>query len=384
VLGPLKMRWSHIYLANKNYGEVRLGLTATPKYDVTKDTLEYISTEPGEGGGLSDTIVADFRMNDSFLLREKGFNNAEGLAGAVSPGRRLTWSNIARCYSSGDQFNCSTRRNGVNYITPTWEGFSAQAGWFEDDDWGAALRYRGSFAPFGGGTGLSKDDPWLFAASVGYEKFRDERLDVAGGGNAGFSRDLDEVAGSAAIKHKPTGLFAMGVFSNSQSDDSNVFGGFNGQGAPNMWAWNVQGGIQRRTSFLSLDKLGETALWGGYSDVHNGFAPGSSGVSSTNTPILCPGGAGCPNVGALGVAANMILPANTFPSIPFKTQVTGSDVTDWFIAFDQSFEAAAFHLYAVYQHFDNPTLNLIDINKNHVPLKLDGFDLGYVGGRMYF
>ena len=109
--GPIKMRWSHIYLANKNYGEVRLGLTATPKYDVTKDTLEYISTEPGEGGGLSDTIVADFRMNDSFLLREKGFNNAEGLAGAHG-GRALTWSNIARCYSSGDQFNCSTRRNG--------------------------------------------------------------------------------------------------------------------------------------------------------------------------------------------------------------------------------------------------------------------------------
>jgi hypothetical protein len=27
---------------------------------------------------------------------------------------------------------------------------------------------------------------------------------------------------------------------------------------------------------------------------------------------------------------------------------------------------------------------LIDKNLNHVPLKLDGFDLGYVGGRMYF
>jgi predicted porin len=382
VNGPIKMRWSHIYLANKNYGEVRLGLTATPKYDVTKDTLEYISTEPGEGGGLSDTIVADFRMNDSFLLREKGFNNAEGLAGAHG-GRALTWSNIARCYSSGDQFNCSTRRNGITYWTPTWEGFSASVGEFEDRDYSAALRYRGSFAPFGGGTGLSKDDPWLFAASVGYEKFRDERLDVAGGGNAGFSRDLDEVAGSAAIKNKPTGLFAMGVFSNSQSDDSNVVGVFNGQGAPNMWAWNVQGGIQRRTSFLSLDKLGETALWGGFSDVHNGFAPGSSSVSGT-TPILCPGNASCPDVGALGVAANMRLAPGTFPSIPFATQVTGSDVSDWFIAFDQGFEAAAFHLYAVYQHFDDPTLSLIDINKNHVPLKLDGFDLGYVGGRMYF
>ena len=135
---------------------------------------------------------------------------------------------------------------------------------------------------------------------------------------------------------------------------------------------------------MSLNKLGETSLWGGYSDVKNGFAPGNGSVSGT-TPVLCPGGsASCPNVGALGVAANMILPGNTFPSIPFATRVTGSDVNDSFIALNQGFDTAALHLYAVYQHFDDPTLSLIDVTKAHVPLKLDGFDLGYVGGRMYF
>ena len=81
--------------------EVRLGLTATPKYDVTKDTLEYISTQPGKG------------------------------------------------------------------------------------------RYRSSFAPFGGGTGLSKDDP-LLAASV---REIPRRLDIAGGGAAVFRLDFDELAG---------------------------------------------------------------------------------------------------------------------------------------------------------------------------------------------
>jgi len=35
-------------------------------------------------------------------------------------------------------------------------------------------------------------------------------------------------------------------------------------------------------------------------------------------------------------------------------------VNDWFIALDQNFEAAVFHLYAVYQHFDDPTLSLIE------------------------
>jgi predicted porin len=359
--GAINVRWSHIYLASKKWGEARLGLTATPKYDVTKDTMEYISTESGEGGGLSDTLVPDFRMNDSFLLREKGFNNAEGLAGALG-GRALTWSNIARCYSAGDQFNCSTRRNGIAYWSPTWNGFSASWGTFEDHDWSAAVRYRNTF-----------NDTWALAASAGYEKFRDERLQAAGGGLAGFQRDFDEWAGSAALKHKPSGLFVMGVWGVSDSSDTNVKGAFNGQGAPQMTDWNVQGGLQRKLGFLG--NLGESALWGGYSDVHDGFAPGSSGINSS--------GVACCQAGALGVAANMLLPANTFPSIPFSTQVTSSDVTTWFIAADQQLSAAAMHVYIAYEHFD-ADLSLIDSTRARVPINLDDFDLVYAGGRIYF
>ena len=105
------VRWSQMYLASKTYGTLNWGLTATPKYDITKNAMEYISTVKGEGGGLSDTLVSDFRMNPNFRLRPTGFNNAEGLSS-------LTWSNIARCYGASDQFNCSTRRNGVNYSSP--------------------------------------------------------------------------------------------------------------------------------------------------------------------------------------------------------------------------------------------------------------------------
>ena len=129
------VRWSQMYLASKTYGTLNWGQTATPKYDITKNAMEYISTVKGEGGGLSDTLVSDFRMNPNFRLRPTGFNNAEGLS-------NLTWSNIARCYGASDQFNCSTRRNGVNYSSPDWQGFNVQWGWFEDDDWGAALRYK--------------------------------------------------------------------------------------------------------------------------------------------------------------------------------------------------------------------------------------------------
>ena len=361
--GAINVRWSYLDLASKKWGETRLGLSATPKYDITKDTMEYISTEPGEGGGLSDTLVPDFRMNDSFLLREKGFNNAEGLAGALG-GRALTWSNIARCYSAGDQFNCSTRRNGVSYLSPTWNGFSTQWGVFEDDIWGGAVRYRNT----------TWNDNFLFAASAGYEKFTDERLQAAGGGFAGFKRDLDEWAGSAALKHKPTGLFVMSAWGVSDSSDSNVKGAFNGQGAPQMTSWDVQGGIQRKFGFLG--NLGDSALWGGFSEVHDGFAPGSSGINSNGVVL---GG----QAGALGTAATMLLPGNTFPSIPFTTQVTSSNVDTWFIAADQQLSAAAMHVYIAYEHFD-ASLSLIDSTRAHVPLNLDDFDLIYAGGRLYF
>jgi predicted porin len=365
------VRWSQMYLANKHYGTLNWGLTATPKYDITKNAMEYISTVAGEGGGLSDTLVSDYRMNPNFRLRPTGFNNAEGLSS-------LTWSNIARCYSSSDQYNCSTRRNGVEYSTPDWAGFNFQWGWFEDDDWGAAARYKNTF-----------NDTWMLTANVAYENFRDERLQNGGGGEASgpiiippstsretfFQRNLDEWAGSAAFKHKPSGLFAMGNFSTSQSGDTNVRGFYTGRGAPDMSAWDAQAGIQRKFGLWNLEKLGETAFWGGYGQVNDGWAPGSNGNGG--------------NLG--GVAADSILKPFTFASVSVPTEIVGSDVNRWFLAFDQGLEAAAMHVYVAYQHFDanlslvtrDPTVSPNGKLKN-VPVSIDDFDVIYSGARIYF
>jgi hypothetical protein len=81
-------------------------------------------------------------------------------------------------------------------------------------------------------------------------------------------------------------------------------------------------------------------------------------------------------------------------------QITGSEVDRWFLALDQGFESAAFHLYAVYQHFDadvslvtregvscapHNNLNCEGFGKlKKVPESLDNFDLFYTGGRLYF
>ena len=124
--GPLNVRHSFIYLSSKTYGEGRMGLTATPIYNITKDTNV---TE------LEDTTHSDNRMMQGFFLRSKGFDNAEGLS-------KLKWQNISSCYDSANAFVCGTRKNGVAYCSPELAGFSASIGYFEDDEWGAALRYK--------------------------------------------------------------------------------------------------------------------------------------------------------------------------------------------------------------------------------------------------
>ena len=354
--GPLNVRHSFIYMNNKNWGEVRLGLTATPIYNITKDTNV---TE------LEDTMHSDDRMNQSFLLRAKNSpQNAEGLS-------TLRWSDISRCYESSNAFVCSTRKNGVAYWSPTWEGFSASAGWFEDDEWGAALRYKKEWG-----------ENWEVGAGWGYAKITDERLQNGGGGFAGYRRDFDEWAGSESIKNIPTGLFVFNALSFSETHDSNAIGAFNGKRPPLMNAWDVQFGIQRKLHWFGLDSLGQTSIWGGISQINDGFAQGSSGVTSSsiifdNNPTT--------KLGAVP-ASGLINATTAFPGagINGTYQVVGSQVNRWQVAADQELEKSGMHLYWVYQHFDSPELDLIDSSLQHRSVPLEGFDLFYTGARIYF
>lgn len=95
----LLLRHSYAYIDNKDWGQVRMGLTPTPIYNITKDTNV---TE------IEDTMHSDNRMNQGFFLRPKGANTEAGLS-------RLKWQDISRCYGSSNAFVCSTRRNGVAY-----------------------------------------------------------------------------------------------------------------------------------------------------------------------------------------------------------------------------------------------------------------------------
>jgi Gram-negative porin len=326
-----------VYINSKTWGEVRWGLTSTPIYNITKDTNV---TE------LEDDMHGDNRMNQSFFLRPKGFNTEADLS-------NLRWSDISRCYDSSNQFVCSSRKNGVAYWSPKWNGFSASWGWFEDDMWGGALRYQKEWG-----------ENFEVGAGVGYENTTDERLLTAGGGLAGFKRRIEDWAGSASIKHKPTGLFAVGAFSFSDNDDSNTVhaGVFTGTSDPQMSAWEAQVGIQRSVPWFGLDKAGDTSLWVDFVRNNDGIGAGT---------------------GLGRIPADRFLAAGTFANVGVNTEITGSQVDRWGIGVDQAIDSAMMHLFAVYQHL-TPEVDLVDSGLNKVNAPLDNFDLFYTGARIYF
>jgi hypothetical protein len=309
-----------------------------PKDDIVKDT---------DVTDLEDTMFSDNHMNRGFFLRPKGFNTEVGGAG------QLKWRQISSCCSSADAFDCSTRRNSVSHWSPAFfgsadgKGFTASAGWGEDDIWSVALRYK---------------DDWFnktFSVSAGaaYEKFRDENIQASGGGLNGFQRDIDEWAGMASIKHNSTGLFLFTAWSFSNDNDTNRehAGVFDGKDSPDMNAWVVRGGIQRKMG--PLGQLGDTSLFGGYLEINDGIG------------------------GACGVTR--FCKAGTFPDLAIPTEITGSKVTRWYLGYDQAIDSAALHLYGVYQHL-TADVNLVDSSLAKVKEPLDDFDLFYTGARMYF
>ena len=234
------------------------------------------------------------------------------------------------------------------YWSPNWEGFSASAGYFTDSEWGTALRYEKEWG-----------EAFEVGAGVGYSDVRDKRLENGGGGRASgpsqvpgdfgrftyFQRDIQDWAGSASIKHKPTGLFAFTAFSFSDNNDTNTqhAGVFTHASDPQMSAWDVQFGIQRKMTWFELDSLGDTSFWGGVSNIHNGI--GAGGL-----------------VGNPGrIPADRYLGVGTFANVDVPVEITGADVDRWILAFDQALDKSGMHLYAVYQHL-TPDVSLVDQN----------------------
>jgi predicted porin len=338
----LNVRHSYMFIEQKKIGELRWGLTSSPKDDITKDTHV--------GGLIIDTMHSDFFVNNAMFLRTKGFNTevGNGNPSGISVSR-ARYRDIARCYSTSSAiFDCSTRRNMVVFQSAKFfgseegKGLWGSWGWGEDDIWSAALRYSDTLGN------------WKLGGGVAYENFRDENVNNSGGGLNGFKRDIKEWGGSASIMHKPTGLFVFGAFSTSEDEDTNRInaGVFTGTTTPDMNAWDLQVGIQRE--FI---EVGKTTFWGGYTNTEDGIG------------------------GACGASRNCT--ANFFPGVTTITEITGSEVNKWYLALDQEVVAGAMNLYLVYQHI-TPDVDLVNSSLQGVSVPLDDFDTIYGGARIYF
>jgi len=338
----LFVRHSYLFINNKKLGELRLGMTQSPKDNVNKDTMVY--------GNVIDTVTQDFFNNQGFFLRTKGYKTevGNGNPSGISVST-LKFNDIEKCYSANATFDCSTRRNMVVYSSPKWfgskdgNGFWADWGWGEDDIWSAAVRYKDYWG-----------ENWNVGAGVGYENFRDENIQNSGGGLNGFKRNIQEWAGSASILNVPSGLFATGAFSTSENKDTNRqdAGIFTGTSSPDFFAWDAQVGI-----FKQFIELGKTTFLVGYTNAEDGI-----------------GGAG---------GARRNLAPNSLPGLGIRTEITGSEVDKWYVALDQEVVPGAMNLYIVFQHI-TPEVDLVDSTLNKVSAPLDDFDLVYSGARIYF
>ena len=117
-----------------------------------------------------------------------------------------------------------------------------------------------------------------------------------------------------------------------------------------MHAWDIAGGISRKFVWNGVGpgSLGATTIWGGYTQDQDGLG----GFTRTTVSSSMSGTASSYAVWDGEVSAG------AFPGIPFKTEITSSETTKWYLAVDQAIDSAALNLYAAYQHIE-PEIKLV-------------------------
>ena len=96
-------------------------------------------------------------------------------------------------------------------------------------------------------------------AGVGYENFRDERHEMLGRRSQRLQAQHRRMGGlDASIKHKPTGLFpfALSVSSDTTTNGITLLASIPAREPPDMNAWDVRGGIQRKIGGVRLGAAG--------------------------------------------------------------------------------------------------------------------------------
>ncbi len=93
--------------------------------------------------GSGSLVVANWVgfNTEGFFMRRTDANAANAGLGVGNGYTANVWANAGACNNGGDCYGIPI--NGVRYDTPTYAGFSASAGWGEDDYWDMAVRFAG-------------------------------------------------------------------------------------------------------------------------------------------------------------------------------------------------------------------------------------------------
>jgi hypothetical protein len=274
------------------------------------------------------------------FVRPKGTKNSNDLASDFA------WGAVVTCLTGGGGVGADCAGypyNGFRYDTPTWAGFSASTGYYEDDVWDVAVKYAADW------------NSVKFSAAVGYTQLTDEGCNsaqgctnavVLGGGGfpfQGYRKDGQIFQVGASILHVPSGLFVYGLYQREENDGTqwkalaktnNPFEGrFVNSNANENDVWYVKAGIKR-----AWMPAGATVIfgeWGQYKDQFSGLCGNPFGDDGNACIVNLPTG-----INANGTASTTL------------TSITSSEVNRWGVGVVQEIDSAAMHLFARWQHLE--------------------------------
>jgi predicted porin len=273
-----KLRKSYWFIKSNKLGEVAVGQNGTSTYH-TVDDADFLNTRN----------VSDFEAAAVYLGSFKSQNGAGPTWKSLLPG----WN--------GSTPGQSSRKNIVQYNSPTFAGFSVSASWGEDDLWDVLGEYKGKVGAF------------KVKARVGYGESTDPSATKCGGPAADFK--CDWFGAGATIQHEPTGLYVFGGYGWQQIDTPTFAVDDTSE------AWLIQAGIEKK-----WNPLGTTTIFGEYRRDDAG------GVSAD------------------GTVAN--------------ATSLGANIDFWAAGIVQNIEPAAMDLYLMYRHAEGDFVNKASVSED--------------------
>ncbi|MGH1417470.1 MAG: porin [Hyphomicrobiaceae bacterium] len=195
------------------------------------------------------------------------FANSNGARLALPNGNTVRYGDVAYCHSigfgtGGDCHGLTT--NGVRYDTPVWGGFSASAGWGEDDYWDVAARFTGEGLGF------------RLAVAAAYSQNTDnnDRPNITAGG--GLDSSFTQVGGY--LQHLQTGLFLYGAYGREDNNFNYLLPNAGLIAAPDNEQYYVKGGIRARVM-----PVGHSILFGEFGQSYDQVSDNllDAGISSS-------------------------------------------------------------------------------------------------------